>query len=161
MAVDMFLKLDGVNGESKDKTHKQEIDVLAWSWGMSNSGSAHQGGGAGSGKVSVQDISLTKYVDSSSPKIMLSCCDGKHFPTATLTVRKAGGDSPVEYIVIKMKEVLISGVMTGGSGGEDRLTENINLNFAQVNLDYTPQGDKGEKGKAIPFAWDIPANANE
>ena len=161
MAVDMFLKLDGVNGESKDKTHKLDIDVLAWSWGMSNSGSAHQGGGAGSGKVSVQDISLTKYVDSSSPKIMLSCCDGKHFPTATLTVRKAGGNSPVEYIVIKMEEVLISSVSTGGSGAEDRLTENVNLNFAKVNLDYTPQGDKGEKGTTAPFAWNIAANANE
>ena len=161
MAVDMFLKLDGVNGESKDKAHKLDIDVLAWSWGMSNSGSAHQGGGAGSGKVNVQDISLTKYVDSSSPKIMLSCCDGNHFPTATLTVRKAGGNSPVEYIVIKMEEVLISSVSTGGSGGEDRLTENINLNFAKVNLDYTPQSDKGAKGTAIPFAWHIAENANE
>jgi type VI secretion system secreted protein Hcp len=161
MAVDMFLKLDGVNGESKDKTHKQEIDVLSWSWGMSNSGSAHMGGGAGSGKVNVRDISVTKYVDSSSPKIMLSCCDGKHFAKATLTVRKAGGASPVEYVVIKMEEVLISSVTTGGSGGVDRLTENVSLNFAKVSLDYTPQDAKGAAGTAIPFAWDIVANANE
>jgi len=161
MAVDMFLKIDGVKGESKDKTHKQDIDVVAWSWGMSNSGSAHQGGGAGSGKVNVRDITLTKYVDSSSPQIMLSCCDGKHFAKATLTVRKAGGNSPVEYVVIKMEEVLISSVSTGGSGAEDRLTENLNLNFAKVNFDYTPQGDKGEKGTPIPFAWNIAANANQ
>ncbi len=72
MAVDMFLKLDGVNGESKDKTHIKDIDVLSWSWGMSNSGSAHVGGGAGSGKVNVQDVSVTKYIDSSSPKLMHS-----------------------------------------------------------------------------------------
>jgi type VI secretion system secreted protein Hcp len=91
MAVDMFLKLDGVKGESKDKTHFQDIDILSWSWGMSNSGSAHQGSGAGSGKVNVQDVSITKYIDSSSPKIMLSCCDGAHFATAMITVRKAGG----------------------------------------------------------------------
>jgi type VI secretion system secreted protein Hcp len=161
MAVDMFLKLDGVKGESKDEAHKQEIDVLAWSWGMSNNGSAHQGAGAGSGKVSVRDITLTKYVDSSSPKIMLSCCDGEHFDTAKLTVRKAGGKAPVEYIVIKMEEVLISSVSTGGSGAEDRLTENVNLNFAKVSLDCTPQGDKGEKGTAIPFSWNIAANANQ
>ena len=77
MAVDMFLKLDGVKGESKDKVHTNEIDVLAWSWGMSNSGTAHVGGGAGSGKVSVQDLSFTKYVDSSSPNLMLNCCNGK------------------------------------------------------------------------------------
>ena len=79
MAVDMFLNLDGVKGESKDKAHTQEIDILSWSWGMSNSGSAHVDGGAGSGKVSVQDLSVTKYIDSSSAKIMLSCCDGTHF----------------------------------------------------------------------------------
>jgi type VI secretion system secreted protein Hcp len=161
MAVDMFLKLDGVNGESKDKVHAKEIDVLSWSWGMSNSGSAHVGGGAGAGKVNVQDISITKYIDSSSPKIMLSCCDGKHFAKAKLTVRKAGGQAPVEYVIINMEEVLITSTTTGATGAEDRLTENIQLNFAKVNLDYTPQSDKGGAGTAIPFAWNIAANDNE
>ncbi|HYZ71955.1 MAG TPA: type VI secretion system tube protein Hcp, partial [Chthoniobacterales bacterium] len=69
MAVDMFLKINGVDGESKDKAHSKQIDVLAWSWGLSNTGSAHVGGGAGSGKVNVQDISITKWVDSASPKL--------------------------------------------------------------------------------------------
>ena len=76
MAVDMFLKLDGVTGESKDKVHSKEIDVLVWSWGMTNDGSAQIGGGAGSGKVNVQDIAITKFVDSSSPQLMLACCKG-------------------------------------------------------------------------------------
>ena len=74
--------MDGIKGESVDSKHKDEIDVLAWSWGMSNSGSAHMGGGAGSGKVNVQDLSLTKYIDVSSPDLMLSCCNGKHIPKA-------------------------------------------------------------------------------
>ena len=155
----MFLKLDGVDGESKDKKHSKEIDVLAWSWGMSNSGSAHVGGGAGAGKVNVQDVSVTKYVDSASPKLMLACCNGTHYAKALLTVRKAGGDSPVEYVTIKMEEVFVTSVSTGGSGGEDRLTENVSLNFSKVNLDYTPQEAKGGKGTAIPFGWDIAANA--
>src|SRR5580693_3255079 len=142
MAVDMFLKIAGVDGESKDKSHPMEIDVLAWSWGTSNSGSAHVGGGAGAGKVNVQDISFTKYVDSSSPKLMLACCNGKHFTTATLVVRKAG-EKPVEYIKIKLETVLITSVSTGGSGGEDRLTENVTLNFSKASLDYVPQDDKG------------------
>ena len=154
----MFLKLDGVKGESKDKAHTQDIDILSWSWGMSNSGSAHQGSGAGSGKVSVQDVSITKYIDTSSPKIMLSCCDGAHFSSALITVRKAGGENPVEYVKIKMQEVLISNVTTGGSGGEERLTENVSLNFGKVSLDYVPQNDKGEAGTAIPFGWDIGEN---
>ena len=160
MAVDMFIKIDSVDGESKDKSHKKEIDVLAWSWGLSNSGSAHVGGGAGAGKVNVQDISFTKYVDSSSPKLMLACCNGKHFATATLIVRKAG-EKPVEYIKIKLETVLITSVSTGGSGGEDRLTENVTLNFSKVSLDYVPQDDKGAAGTAIPMSWDIAANDKE
>lgn len=157
MAVDMFIKIGDIAGESQDAKHGKEIDVLSWSWGMSNSGSAHAGGGAGSGKVSVQDLSFTKWVDASSPKLMLACCNGKHYDSALLTVRKAG-EKPVEYIKVKMTEVLITSVTTGGSGGEDRLTENVSLNFGEVNLDYTPQDTKGAAGTAIPFSWDIAGN---
>ncbi len=160
MAVDMFIKITGVEGEAKDNKHKKEIDVLSWSWGMSNSGSAHSGGGAGAGKVNVQDLTFTKWVDSASPKLMLSCCNGKHYDEALLTVRKAG-EKPVEYIKIKLNEVLITSVSTGGAGGEDRLTENVTLNFAKVHVDYTPQDDKGAAGTAIPMSWNIAENVNE
>jgi type VI secretion system secreted protein Hcp len=159
MAVDMFIKIDTVDGESRDKAHKKEIDVLAWSWGMSNSGSAHVGGGAGAGKVNVQDLSFTKWVDVSTPKLALACCDGKHFANATLVVRKAG-EKPVEYIKIKMEEVLITSISTGGSGGEDRLTENVTLNFAKVSLDYVPQDEKGAAGTAVPMTWSIVENVS-
>jgi type VI secretion system secreted protein Hcp len=160
MAVDMFLKLDGLNGESKDKVHTKEIDILSWSWGMSNSGSAHVGGGIGAGKVNVQDLCVCKFVDASSPKLMLNCCNGQHFANAELTVRKAGG-AALEYIKVKMAEVMITGITSGGSQSEDRLTENVILNFAKVSVDYTPQKDDGSKGTAIPFAWDIAANSKE
>ena len=158
MAVDMFLKIKGVDGESKDDKHKKDIDVLAWSWGLSNSGSAHTGGGAGAGKVNVQDLSVTKWMDSASPHLVLACASGKHYDEATLVCRKAGGSGPVEYLKIKLQEVLISSVSTGGSGGEDRLTENIVLNFAKFNFDFTPQDDKGAPGTAIPAGWDVAAN---
>jgi type VI secretion system secreted protein Hcp len=134
---------------------------LSWSWGMANSGSAHIGGGAGASKVNVQDVSVTKYVDSSSPKLMLACCKGTHYPTALLTVRKAGGDSPLEYVTIKMDEVFITSVCTGGSGGEDHLTENVSLNFAKVKVDYSPQLDKGGNATPITFGWNIAANTHE
>src|SRR6201995_5361236 len=101
MAVDMFIKIDTVDGESRDKTHKKEIDVLAWSWGISNSGSAHVGGGAGAGKCNVQDISFTKWVDSATPKLGLACSDGKPFQEATLGVRKGCG-KPGEFLKIKI-----------------------------------------------------------
>jgi type VI secretion system secreted protein Hcp len=158
MAVDMFMKITGVDGEAQDDKHKKDIDVLAWSWGLSNSGSAQVGGGAGAGKVNVQDLSFTKWVDSASPKLVLACCNGTHYDEAMLVVRKAGGDNPVEYIKLKLTEVLVTSISTGGSGGEDRLTENVTLNFAKFNLDFTPQDKKGAAGTAIPAGWDIAAN---
>jgi len=158
MAVDMFIEIEGVKGESRDKVHKEKIDVLAWSWGASNSGSAHTGGGAGAGKVNVQDLSLTKYVDKSSPDLFLACCNGKHYGTATLTVRKAG-ESPLEYMIIKMADVLVTSMSTGGSGGEDRLTENVTLNFAKVDFQYTEQTATGGKGAQPQAKWHIAENA--
>jgi type VI secretion system secreted protein Hcp len=161
MAVDMFLKITNVTGESKDKVHTNEIDISAWSWGMSNSSSAHVGGGAGRGKVSVQDLTLSKYVDCSSPKLMLACCNGTHFPGAVITVRKAGGAAPVEYLKVKLEKVFITGVGTEGHWTGDRLTESVMLNFEKVKVDYTPQDDKGAPGTAIPFGWDISANEHK
>jgi type VI secretion system secreted protein Hcp len=133
-AVDMFLKIEGVDGESQD-SHKKEIDVLAFSWGMTQSGSMHIGGGGGSVKVSVQDMSITKFLDKSSAELVKRCCSGKHFPRAILTCRKAG-DDPVEWLKVTMEEVLVSSVSEGGSGGEDQQTENVTLNFAKVKVEY-------------------------
>jgi type VI secretion system secreted protein Hcp len=160
MAVDMFLKITGpdVKGESLDHKHKAEIDVLAWSWGMSNSGTAHMGGGAGAGKVSVQDLSVTKYVDAASNALLLACCNGQHYKNAILTVRKAG-KTPLEYIKVTMDQCLITAVSTGGSGGEDRLTENVTLNFAKVKFEYLKQKEDGSQdGGPMPMTWNIATN---
>jgi type VI secretion system secreted protein Hcp len=157
MAVDMFIKIDGIKGECKDDKYKNEIDVLAWSWGMSQSGSFHTGGGGGSGKVNVQDMSFTKYLDKSSSPLMLHCCNGKHIDSATLVVRKAGEDQ-IEYLKIKMTKVLVSSVSTGGSGGEDTLTENVTLNFAKVEFAYKEQTDKGGAGGEVKMGWDMEKN---
>ncbi len=157
MAVDMFIKIDDVKGESKDDKHKGEIDVLAWSWGASNSGSAHVGGGQGAGKVNVQDLSLTKYIDKASADLLLATCNGKHFKKAVLTVRKAG-EKPLEYLKITMEDLLITSVSTGGSGGEDRLTENVSLNFAKVKVEYQVQKADGSGEKGGEMTWDIAAN---
>jgi type VI secretion system secreted protein Hcp len=158
MAVDMFIKIGSLKGEAKDKAHIGEIDVLAWSWGLSQSGTMHAGGGGGSGKVNVQDLSFTKYVDKSSPDLMLACCNGKHFPEAKLVVRKAG-EKPLEYLIVTMSELIVTSVSTGGSGGEDRLTENVTLNFAKVKVDYAEQKADGTVGDKPKMAWDISGNA--
>lgn len=160
MAVDMFIKIGDLAGESKDSKHAGEIDVLAWSWGMSQSGTMHTGGGGGGGKVAVQDISVTKWVDKSSPNLLMACAKGTQYPEAKLTVRKAGS-VPLEYIVITMADVIVTSISTGGSGGEDRLTENVALNFAKVKFEYTAQKQDGSAdGAAIPMGWDIPGNIN-
>jgi type VI secretion system secreted protein Hcp len=139
MAVDIFIKIGDIKGESMDKAHKDEIDVLNWSWGM--------------------DLSLTKYVDKASPNLMMHCASGKHIDKVTLTVRKAGGESQVEYMIINLEEVLVTSLSTGGSGSDDRLTENVTLNFAQVMVDYQPQKADGTKdGGAIKFGWNIRSN---
>jgi len=158
MAVDMFFKIADIKGESTDDKHKEEIDVLSWSWGMTQSGSMHHGGGGGSGKVNVQDLSFTKYIDKASPNLMKFCCSGKHFKDALLTVRKAG-DKPLEYMIVKLEDVLISSVSTGGSGGQDKLTENVTLNFSKVKVAYQPQKKDGSKdGGPVEMGWNIEAN---
>ena len=155
-ALNMFLDIPGVSGESTDPVHTNQMDVLSWSWGMSNSGSA-VGGVGGPGKVSIQDVSFTKYVDKASPLLMLHCANGAHFTTATLYVLKAGA-TPNDYIKIILTDVIVTSVSTGGSGGEDRLTENVSLNFAKVEFDYSVITN-GKASVPNPFKWDIGANA--
>ncbi len=158
MAVNIVLLLDGVTGESQISNHTDEIDVLAWSWGMAQSGTTHMGSGGGAGKVSVQDISLTKFLDNASPTLMKFCCNGKHVATGKLTCIKAGGDSPLEYLVIEFQELIVTSVSSGGSGGDDRQTENISLNFREFHLTYNKQSTEGGDEGSPDVKWDIAKN---
>ena len=157
MAVDMFLKLDGVKGESKDHKHPDEIHIESFSWGLSQTGTGGAGGGGGAGKVSVHDISITKFVDKASPVLMLKCADGSHIKEGLITVRKAG-ENPVEYLKIKLTDVLISGVQDAGHGG-DQLSENVTLNFSKFAVEYQEQGPDGKAaGGPVSMGWDVKAN---
>jgi type VI secretion system secreted protein Hcp len=157
MAVDMFLKLDGIEGEAVDHAHAKEIDVLAWSWGGSQSGSTHMFEGSGAGKVNIQDLSITKYIDKATNTCWQKMSQGAHIANATLVVRKAG-EKPLEYYTIKMTDVIITSISTGGSGGEDRLTENLTLNFAKVECIYKPQDKKGAGKADVLYGYDIAKN---
>lgn len=152
-AFDMFLKISTVDGESKDKDHAGEIDVLAWSWGMSNSGTAV----GGAGKANVQDFSFTKYLDKSTPALMLAALKGDLFADAVFTVRKADGTSPYEQLKLKLENVLVTSVSAGGSGGQDILTENVTLNFSKFKLEYIPLKSDGSPDAAKEVRWDISA----
>ncbi len=159
MAMDQFLELDGISGESRDKTHAGKIDILAWSWGMSNSGSAHSGGGQGAGKANVQDLSFTHYLDAATVPLLKNVQTGKHIAKGKLIVRKAGG-TPLEYVLIELTDIIVTSYSTGGSGGEDRLTANCTLNFAKYKVSYQKQKNDGAKdGGPIEFEYSIAENA--
>lgn len=160
MAVDILLKIEGVDGESMIQDHEGEIDVLAWSWGLTQTGTMHYGGGAGAGKVNVQDVSFTKFVDKASPNLIRACCNGEHFSKAVLVVRKAGKD-PLDYFKVTMSPVLVTSVATGGSGGEERVTENVSLNFAKMEVGYTPQKEDGSGDAEVTLKWNIEKNVEE
>lgn len=157
MAVDIFLKLDGIKGEAQDDKYKDEIDVLAWSWGASQSGTTHSGSGSGAGKVSIQDISISKYIDKSSATLFQHCATGKHISKGKLIVRKAG-EKPLEYLTIELEDIMVTHVSMGGSGSEDRLTENITLNFGTYHLKYAVQTASGSKGAEVEHKWHIAKN---
>lgn len=157
MAVNAHMKIQGIKGESKDTKHKDEIDVLSWSWGMAQMGTGHMGGGNAAGKVDVHDLTFTKYVDKSSADLMLHCANGKHIGEATLSLKKAGED-PLEYMKIKMTDILVTSVSTGGHQGDAQQTENISFNFREVEVDYTEQDNKGKGSGNSHFGWKIDKN---
>lgn len=160
MATDIFIKVDGIQGEAVDASCTGWIEVLSWDLAMSQRGTAHRGAGAGAGKVRVSDLSFVKYVDRSTPNLIKLCCSGKHFKNATLVIRKAGG-KPLEYFRIKMSDGIVASVAPGGNSGEERLTENVALNFAAFTVEYVPQNKDGSGGPVIPASWNIARNAEK
>jgi len=159
MATDMFLKLGDIKGESKDQAHRDEIEISRWGWGMSQTGSMHTGSGGGAGKVNIENLSISKVMDKSSPNLMMACSTGKHYPEARLVVRKAGGSNAVEYLVITLKEVMVTSYQTDAVTSSDVLTEVIALNFATVEVSYQPQkSDGGKDGGAVKYGWNIRQN---
>lgn len=156
MAVDMFLKLDGIKGESQDHAHKGEIHIESYSWGMNQTGTHAMGGGGGAGKVAVHDISITKVVDKASAALMLHCANGKHIPNGLVTVRKAG-EKPLEYLKIKLADIIVSGVQIAGHGSE-HITESVSLNFAKFWVEYQEQKADGSGTPGGEMGWDVKAN---
>lgn len=159
MAIDAFLGIDKVKGEAQDKMFKDRIDVLSWSWGVANSGTSHFGGGGGSGKMSAQDLSITKWVDMASHHLITKVADGTHFDKAVLVLRKSGGENPVEFWKMSMEHVMVTSYSTGGSPGEDKITENITLNFRSFNIEYKLQDKDGTVKGQDDFKWNIATNA--
>ena len=157
-AVDYFLKIDGIDGESQDSKHKGEIDLESWSWGEHQTGTSSSGGGGGAGKVSMQDFHFVMKINKASPKLMLACANGEHIKKAVLTCRKAGKDQQ-EFMKITLSDLLVSSYQTGGSGHGDIVpTDQISLNYAKIEYEYKEQKPDGTLGGTVKAGWDVKAN---
>ena len=138
-AVDMFLKIDDVPGESEAAGHPDEIDVLAWGWGTSGSA----GGGGGAGKVSVQDISFTKEMGRASPSIMQKCCDGSNIGEIKLTLCTIGSVTPEHcYLQITLENAIVSSYSIGAQGEDPVPIEKVTFTFQKIKMDYFPEGEE-------------------
>lgn len=157
MATDFFLKINGVPGESKDHKHKDEIDLLSWSWGASQTGGFAYGGGGGAGKVSMQDFHFTMKVNKATPKLQECLNTGTHIKDAILTCRKAGKEQQ-EFLIYKFYDLLISSYQTGGSDGMDIPTESISFNYSKYEVTYKEQKQDGTLGGAIVTNYDLKTN---
>jgi type VI secretion system secreted protein Hcp len=155
-AVDYFLKIEGVDGESHDSKHKGEIDLESWSWGATQAGAHAAGGGGGAGKVDMQDFHFVMKVNKSSPKLMLACANGEHIKKAVLTCRKAGKDQQ-EYLKVTMSDLLVSSYQTGGSAGSAAIVpvDQISLNFSKIEFEYKEQKADGTLGGSVKTGYDL------
>jgi type VI secretion system secreted protein Hcp len=156
-AVDYFLKIDGIEGESQDSKHKSEIEIQSFSFGATQTGSFAAGGGGGAGKVNMQDFHFTVPVNKASPKLMLACASGQHIKKAILTVRKAGKEQQ-EYLKYTFSDILVSSYQTGGGGGDVMPVDQISLNFAKIEQEYKEQKADGTLAGSVKAGWDLKQN---
>jgi type VI secretion system secreted protein Hcp len=155
--VDYFLKLKGIDGESTDDKHKGEIDLESWSWGETQGGTGHAGGGHGGGKVVMQDFHFVMKCNKASPKLMLACATGEHIKEALLICRKAG-KTQQEYLKIKFTDLMVSSFQTGGSSHGTVATDQISLNFAKIEWEYKEQKQDGSLGSPVKAGYDAKSN---
>lgn len=156
-AVDYFLKIDGVDGESTDSKHKGEIELESFSWGASQSGTKGAGTGLASGKVSVQDFQFSMKISKASPKLFASCCTGDRFKTAVLVARKAG-KMQQEYMKMTLSDCLVSKYQAAGSQSEILPIDQISLSFSKIEVEYKEQKADGSLAGATKAGWDLKIN---
>lgn len=157
MASDIFAKIGDIKGESPDSKHKDEVEVLSWSWGVTNAVTIRGGSGGGKGKASFNDFNFTHHIDKASPVLLKACATGQHIKEATITVRKAGKGQQ-EFLIIKMNDVIITSVDLSGAGDAPATAEHVALQFAKVDLEYKPQKANGSLDVGLHFKYDIKGN---
>lgn len=159
MADSWFLKLDGIAGESTDQAHKGEIDVLSWSWGVTQTGApgGGGGGGAGAGKAEFHDLFFVTRVSRASPKLILAVATGAHIKTAVLTgTRGSGSGKAADYLVYRLSDVIVTSVQHGAADGPP--TEQVSLRYAKFQVSYRRQAASGTLEPPVEAGWDLKAN---
>lgn len=162
MAFDAFLKIEGIPGESTDDRHKEWIEILSYNFSVTQrpSGSASTAGGASSERANFSDFNIVKALDKASPKLFEACATGRHIPTVTLELCRAGGDK-LRYMEYKLSNVIISMNRPGGSSHADESlpTEEISFNYGKIELAYTQQNRAdGSGGGQIAAGWNLETN---
>jgi type VI secretion system secreted protein Hcp len=157
MAVDMFMRVEGANGESKDSNHKDWTDIQSFGWGATQPGSMASGGGGGVGKASFNDLQVTALLDKAAPAVMKNCISGKHLNKVEISVCKAGG-SQIEYTRITLEEVMVTGVVYSADFDSDAVVARYSFQAAKVKQQYWEQTDKGGKGPETQVGWNIKEN---
>jgi type VI secretion system secreted protein Hcp len=156
MATEIFAKIGDIKGESLDIKHKDEIEVLSFSWGVANAGSTGAGGGGGAGKPTFQDLLIVHDIDSATPALLQACATGQHIKDATITHRKAGKGQQ-DFLIITLNDVTITAVSQ--TGAEDQpYFESVSLKFAKVDLNYQRQRPDGTLDEGLHFKFDLKAN---
>jgi type VI secretion system secreted protein Hcp len=156
MAFDAFIKVPGVDGESKRKGFEKQIEVFSFSLGASNPSSIGQGGGGGSGKASVSSFNFMKKSDITSPVLFQKCCEGEHFDKVVVTLNKSGGKAPVDFLKYEFEQVFVDSIQWAGStGGDDTPNESVSLSFGKLSVTYTSQNPDGTKGATKVGQWDL------
>ena len=153
MAVDMFLKITGIEGESVDAKHKGSIDIESFSWGATQQGASAGGGGGGAGKVSMQDFHFVMRASKASPKLFEAAATGQHIKEAILTARKSGGNQ-IEFYKIKLTDILVSSYQQAGSADAAQgPNDTFSFNFSKIQIDYLSQDPKGAVGESTRAEW--------
>jgi len=155
MAVDYYLKLDGIQGESADDKHKNEIQIMSWSWGASQVSSVAGTGGSGAGKADLADLSIMTYFDKATPKFFKSVCSGQHIATGTMTAIKSGADGK-PYLKVDFKELFVTSLQISGSS--EVPTVSISFSYNEIKIDYSVQDEKGNLASVGPVTYNTKAN---
>lgn len=159
MSSNMFMKLDGIAGESTDNAHSGEFEIMSFNFSANQPTSATRStsGAATVERVYLSEFSVSKYLDIGTPDIIMYCCQGKPIKTITITCFRADAvsEKPVEYLKYELSDSIVSNYSISGGPG-DIPVENLSFNYAKITWNYIPQKESGGAAEGNKTAgWDL------